>query len=163
MMKRLLLLFPIVLLTCGAGKRELVSYICEYRNDEHTAEKMIADFKEDWGKANELYVPWIFDKSNGNNYVYKSLENSFHHANSERSKENENEIYISDTGIANGVFKAITSTYETNDLTFKAVFELNMDTMSETWTVLYPDDRKDSTDKCMFISLPENSKVEWKE
>ena len=92
MMKRLLLLFPIVLLTCGAGKRELVSYICEYRNDEHTAEKMIADFKEDWGKANELYVPWIFDKSNGNNYVYKSLENSFHHANSERSKENENEI-----------------------------------------------------------------------
>ena len=44
------LLFPIVLLTCGAGERELVSYICVYRNDEHTAEKMIADFKEDWGK-----------------------------------------------------------------------------------------------------------------
>lgn len=52
-MKRLLLLFPIVLLTCGAGKRELVSYICEYRNFEDTAEKMIADLKEDWGGGRE--------------------------------------------------------------------------------------------------------------
>ena len=52
-MKHLLLLFPIVLLTLGAGKRELVSYICEYRNFEDTAEKMIADLKEDWGGGRE--------------------------------------------------------------------------------------------------------------
>ena len=65
--------------------------------------------------------------------------------------------------IVNEVFKVIASAYEISDLTYKVVFGLNMDTMSETWTVLYPDDRKDSTDKCMFISLPENSKVEWKE
>lgn len=65
--------------------------------------------------------------------------------------------YMCDTGIENGVLKAIASTYEIsnsgNSLTYKAVFGLNMDTMSEAWTVLYPDDRKDFTDKCMFISL----------
>ncbi len=196
-MKRLLLLLPIVLLTCGAGKRELVSYICEYKNDENTAGQMIADFKEDWGEANELYVPWIFDKRSGENYIYKRLEDSFHHAKAEVSKEYENEIYVYDTSIKNGVFRVITSTYEISNssnptsgldiqddspslekvpkelwahkllfpfaLTYKAIFELNMNTMSETFTALYGSDEKASTDECMFISLPENSKIEWKE
>ena len=66
--------------------------------------------------------------------------------------------YMYETGIVTGVFKAIASTYEIsnsgNPLKYKAFFELNMDTMSEAWTVLYPDDRKDFTDKCMLISLP---------
>ena len=48
-------------------------------------------------------------------------------------------------------------------LTYKAIFELNMNTMSETFTTLYGSDEKASTDECMFISLPENSKIEWKE
>ena len=93
------------------------------------------------------------------------LKNSFRHANSERSKENE--IYVYDTSIVNDIFKAITSNYEIsnsgNSLTFKAAFELNMDTLTETWTTLHPNDQKDSTDEYVFMSLPENSKVEWNE
>ena len=156
-MKRLLLLSPIVLLTCGAGKRELVSYICEYRNFEDTAEKMIADLKKDWGGAKHyIYLGFLVKAV----VIIISIKALRTHRITQIQKDPKKTKmkYMCDTGIVNGVLKAIASTYEIsnsgNSLTYKAVFGLNMDTMSEAWTVLYPDDRKDFTDKCMLISLP---------
>lgn len=167
-MRRLLLLLPLALFTACSNSRELISYTCIFPDEGQTSEQILNAFKEDWGKGFDEYVPWTFDRKTGENYVYKDFDNSFSYA--ESTTPNPDQIFEYETTLKNNIFKARQTNYDINtfgkrELSQQSTWELNMDTMTETWTVSYPKDFGDPeiNENCLFIPLPEDVKINWRE
>ena len=167
-MKRLLLLLPLALLTACTSSRELISYACFYPDEGETSEKLLNTFKGDWGKGFDEYVPWNFDKKTGEHYEYKAFDNSFSYA--ESTTPNPDEIFGYETTLDDNIFKARQTNYEVNAfgkriLSQQSTYELDMNTMTETWSVSYPEDYGEPTvsENCIFIPLPEGVKINWRD
>ena len=167
-MKRLLLLLPLALLTACTSSRELISSACFYPDEGETSEKLLNTFKGDWGKGFDEYVPWNFDKKTGEHYEYKAFDNSFSYA--ESTTPNPDEIFGYETTLDDNIFKARQTNYEVNAfgkriLSQQSTYELDMNTMTETWSVSYPEDYGEPTvsENCIFIPLPEGVKINWRD
>jgi hypothetical protein len=154
--------------TSEAGKRKLVSYVCDYSYEGKTAEEIIADFNEDWPGASFSYTATTFDKSNGDYYEYQvehNFEISFNHV---KPFKFEDELLTFDTSLVNNAFKLIISTYKIvdNSLIAKRSREFNMNTLTEVYTPLFSksgEGLESTTHECILIPMPENFQVNWKD